>query len=101
VAPPTPLEGIFAAVTRHTLDGANPGGWIPEEKITVHEALRGYTTAAVYAGFADGERGSLVPGKLADIAVMNRDISGIPADEIADVRVTATIAGGDVIFERE
>src|SRR4029077_18323394 len=58
VAPPTPLEGIYAAVTRRTLDGKNPGGWIPEQRITVEEALRAYTRVAAFASFDDGDKGS-------------------------------------------
>ncbi|HEV7587583.1 MAG TPA: amidohydrolase family protein [Longimicrobium sp.] len=65
VAPPTPLEGIYAAVTRRTLDDRHPGGWVPEQKITVEEALRAYTSAAAYAAFQEAEKGTLEPGKLA------------------------------------
>ena len=70
VAPPTPLEGIYAAVTRRTIDGKNPDGWVPQQKITVEEALRAYTIDAAYAGFSETKLGSLEPGKLADIVVL-------------------------------
>ncbi len=101
VAPPTPLEGIYAAVTRRTLDGRNPGGWVPEQKITVEEALRAYTTGSAYAEFAEDRKGSLAPGKLADIVLIDRDLTRIPAETIRDARVMLTVVGGRVVFERD
>ena len=97
VAPPTPLEGIYAAVTRRTLDGRNPGGWIPEQRITVEEALRGYTVDAAYASFEEADKGSLARGKLADFAMIDRDITRIPPEEIAEARVVMCVAGGRVV----
>ncbi|HUQ99811.1 MAG TPA: amidohydrolase, partial [Gemmatimonadaceae bacterium] len=82
VAPATPLEGIYAAVTRRTLDDRNPDGWIPEQKITVEDALRAYTTGGAYASFEDGDKGSLVPGKLADLVVIDRDLTMIAPPSI-------------------
>ena len=67
VAPLDPLLGIYAAVTRRTLDGKNPGGWVPEQKITVEEALRAYTAGDAYGVFAEQKRGKLAPGYLADL----------------------------------
>jgi len=67
VAPPTPLEGIKAAVTRQTLDGAHPGGWVPEERITVEDALRGYTTGSAFAGFQDKDVGTISQHTLPDV----------------------------------
>ena len=99
VAPPTPLEGIYAAVTRRTLDDRNPGGWVPEQKITVEEALRAYTAAGAYASFEEGEKGTLERGKLADFVLLDRDLTRIPPETIRDVRVTLTVVGGDVVFE--
>lgn len=99
VAPPTPLEGIYAAVTRRTLDGKNPDGWIPAQRITVEEALRAYTSEAAYASFEEREKGVLASGKLADVAIIDRDITRIPPEEIADARVTTTIVGGRVVYE--
>ena len=99
VAPPTPLEGIYAAVTRRTLDGANPDGWVPAQKITVEEALRAYTLDAAYAGFQEDKLGSLEPGKLADLVVLDRDLFKIPPDEINQAQVAVTIVGGQVMYE--
>ena len=97
VAPPSPIEGIYAAVTRRTLDGRNPGGWIPAQRISVEEALRAYTRDAAFASFEDQEKGVLARGMLADIAILERDITRIPPEEIADVRVAHTIIGGRLV----
>ena len=100
VAPPTPLEGIYAAVTRRTIDEKQPGGWVPEQKITVEEALRAYTMGAAYAEFADREKGSLERGKLADFVLIDRDLTRIPPEAIRDARVMMTVVGGHVVFDR-
>jgi predicted amidohydrolase YtcJ/beta-lactamase class A len=96
VAPLSPVLGIYAAVTRETLDGKNPHGWIPEQMITVEEAVRAYTSAAAYAEFAEREKGTLEPGRLADIVVLSDDIFRIAPDEIAKTKVVSTIVGGRV-----
>ena len=101
VAPPTPLEGIYAAVTRRTLDDANPEGWVPGEKITLAEALRAYTIGGAYAAFTEEREGTLEPGKLADVVVVSRDLFAIPPEGIRDARVVATVVGGRVVFDRE
>ncbi len=100
VAPPTPLEGIYAAATRRTLDGKTPNGWIPEQKITVEEALRAYTTGSAYAGFQDAAVGALKPGMLADFVMLDRDITRIAPAAIRNVRVMLTAVGGRVAYER-
>ncbi len=100
VAPPTPLEGIYAALTRRTLDGKHPGGWVPEQKISLEQALRGYTAAGAFAGFEEDTRGTLTPGKLADFVVIDRDLFAIPAEQIREARVDLTVVGGRVVFER-
>jgi predicted amidohydrolase YtcJ len=99
VAPPTPLLGIYAAVTRRTLDGKNPDGWIPEQKISVEDALKAYTINGAYASFDDSIKGSIERGKLADIVIIDRDLTRIPPEQIADAKVTATIVGGRVVYE--
>ena len=100
VAPPTPLEGLYAAVTRRTLDGATPGGWVPEQKITLDEALTAYTRGSARAGFAENELGTLEPGRLADLTVIDRNLFEIAPEEIREASVLATIVGGRVVFER-
>lgn len=101
VAPPTPLEGIYAAVTRRTLDGKNPDGWVPEQKITVEEALRAYTIDAAYASFDEKIKGSLEPGKLADLVIINQDITQIQPVEIWNTKVMMTIIDGEILFQRK
>ena len=98
VAPPVPLEGIQAAVTRQTLDGAYPGGWVPAEKITVQEALVAYTINAAYASFDENCKGTLAPGKLADFIILDRDIFAVPAETIKDTKVVRTVVGGKTIY---
>ncbi|MFA5817530.1 MAG: amidohydrolase, partial [Bacteroidales bacterium] len=101
VAPPVPLEGIQAAVTRQTLDGANPGGWVPAEEITLQEALIAYTINGAYASFDEHRKGTLEPGKLADFIILDRDIFSIPPETIRDARVMMTVVGGKVVYNSE
>ena len=101
VAPPTPLEGIYAAVTRRTLDDKNPGGWVPEQKIGVEDALRAYTVGGAYASFEENDKGSLATGKLADVVVLDRDLLRIRPETIRETRVIYTIVGGRVVYERD
>jgi predicted amidohydrolase YtcJ len=101
VAPATPLEGIYAAVTRRTLDGANPNGWYPEQKISVEDALRAYTSGAAYASFDEHDKGTLERGKLADFVMIDRDITRIAPEEIARARVMMTVVGGRIVQSRE
>jgi len=100
VAPMDPVLGIYAAVTRRTLDEKNPDGWVPDQKIPLEEALRGFTINAAYAEFAEADKGSIAPGKLADFVVLDRDLFRIKAEEIRDARVIRTIVGGEVVFKR-
>ena len=100
VAPPTPLEGVYAAVTRRTLDDRNPNGWVPEQKITVEQALRAYTVGAAYASFDEAVKGTLAAGKLADFVLLDRNILEIPPEEIRNAHVVATFVGGRKVYER-
>jgi hypothetical protein len=100
VAPLDPILGIAAAVTRRTIDGRNPNGWVPEQKITVEEALRAYTTSNAWAMFAENEVGRIAPGMLADIVVLSQDLFTIPPVQIENTRVDITIFDGRVLYER-
>jgi predicted amidohydrolase YtcJ len=98
VAPMVPLMGIYAAATRQTLDDRHPGGWVPEQKITVAEAIRAYTMGAAYASFEEGSKGSIEPGKLADLAVISEDILSIDPTAIAKTRVVLTVMHGRIVY---
>nr|MDP2577939.1 amidohydrolase family protein [Candidatus Palauibacterales bacterium] len=96
--PAKPLLGIYAAVTRQTLDGEPPGGWFPDERISVEDAIYAYTMGNAYAAGEEDEKGSISVGKLADFTVVDRDLFAIQPSEIKDVRVVATIVGGRVVY---
>jgi predicted amidohydrolase YtcJ len=98
VAPIAPLEGIYAAVTRRTLDDHNPGGWIPEQKITVEEALQAYTITAAFASFEEDRKGSLKAGKLADFVILDRNILTIDPVAIPRVHILKTVVGGKEVY---
>lgn len=99
VAPPTPLEGIYAAVTRRTLDDANPDGWVPAQKIGVEDALRSYTVEGAYASFDEDRKGMLRPGMLADMVLIDRDLTAIEPETIRDARILLTVVGGRVVYD--
>ena len=101
VAPMEPLMGIYAAVTRRTLDGKNPAGWIPEQKITVAEAVRAFTWGPAFASFEEHIKGTIEPGKLADLAVLSEDIFAIPPERIEKVTVDMTVFDGKVVYRRD
>lgn len=101
VAPLSPLTGIYAATTRRTIDGKNPAGWVPSEKVTVEQAVKAYT---VNAAFAEGEekiKGSLEPGKLADLVVLSDDIFHIDPAAIESTKVDLTIVNGAIVYNRK
>ncbi len=99
VAPPIPLEGIYAAVTRRTLDDQNPDGWVPEQKITVEQALTAYTINAAYASFEEKIKGSLEPGKLADFVIIDQDLTKISPEKIREAKILQTFVGGKAVFQ--
>jgi predicted amidohydrolase YtcJ len=101
VAPLDPVLGIYAAATRRTLDGKNPSGWVPEQKIAVEEAVRAYTVGSAYAEFAEGVKGTITPGKLADLVILSQDIFQIDPAEIEKVKVWMTVMDGRVVFEKQ
>jgi predicted amidohydrolase YtcJ len=99
VAPATPLEGIYAAVTRRTLDGKHPDGWVPAQKISVGEALRAYTSDAAYAAFQEKSLGTLEPGKLADLVIIDRDITKAKPEDLNKAHIKLTMVAGTVIYQ--
>ncbi|MDW8308341.1 MAG: amidohydrolase family protein, partial [Verrucomicrobiales bacterium] len=99
VAPLNPMEGLKAAVTRQTLDGKHPDGWVPEEKITLEEAIRAYTVGSAYAEFQEHLKGTLTPGKLADLVLLDRDIFRINPTELDRVKVWLTVVDGNIVWE--
>ena len=101
VAPLDPMQTIYAAVTRATLDGKTPGGWVPEQKITVREAVEAYTLGSAYAEFQEKDKGSITPGKLADLLILSDDIFSIDPRAIRDVKVTSTLVGGRVVWQAD
>lgn len=100
VAPLNPVAGIYAAVTRRTLDGKNPDGWLPEQKISVEDAIKCYTINSAYAAFEENIKGSIEPGKLADFVVLAEDLLTINPADIINVKVDRTIFDGQVIYQR-
>ncbi len=99
VAPLSPLDGVYAAVTRRTTDGANPEGWQPQEKISVEEALTAYTATNAYAVFEENRAGTLEPGKRADFVVLSHDPRAVDPVAIREIDVRKTVIGGESVFE--
>lgn len=100
VAPIDPLTGIYAAVTRRTLDGRYPDGWIPEQKISLENAIRAYTLNAAFTEFTEHLKGSLEEGKLADVVILNRNLFEIPREDILDTKVIMTILDGKIVYKK-
>ena len=94
-----PLLTVYAAVTRRTIDGKNPNGWVPEQKISVEETVRAYTVGSAYAEFQENVKGSISVGKLADLVLLSRDIFTIDPNEIENVKVVLTMVDGRVVYE--
>ena len=99
VASINPLEGIYSAVTRRTNDDRNPNGWIPEQKITIDEAVRAFTWGSAYAEFQEDEKGTLEVGKLADFVIISDDIFTIDPVTIRNAKVLLTVVDGEVAYE--
>jgi predicted amidohydrolase YtcJ len=99
VAPLDPLLGIKAAVRRQTLDGKHPNGWLPEQKITLEEAVRAFTFGSAYAEFAEPVKGTLTPGKLADLVLLDRDLHQTDPAAIDQARVVLTVMDGKVVYD--
>ena len=101
VAPLNPMLTLYAATTRATLDGKNPAGWFPEQKLTIKEAIEAYTMGSTYAEFQENEKGSITPGKLADMVLLSDDVLTIDPVRIRDVKVLKTWVGGKLTFDAE
>lgn len=99
VAPLNPMLSLYAAVTRATLDGKNPNGWFPEQKLTVKEAIEGYTMGSAYTEFQEKDKGSITRGKLADMVLLSEDVLSIEPVKIRDVKVIKTWVGGKLIYD--
>ena len=99
VAPLNPILGIYAAATRRTLDGKNSKGWVPEQKISVEEAVRAYTVGSAFAEYQETVKGSITPGKLADVVILSGNIFKIDPKEIENVKVVLTLVDGRVVYE--
>lgn len=96
-----PMLGIYAAVTRKTLSGQPEGGWFPQEKLTVEEAIRAYTLNTAYAAYEEDLKGTISVGKLADYVVLSDNLVTMDPDGIKDVTVDKTIVGGDIVYEAD
>ncbi|HET9332921.1 MAG TPA: amidohydrolase [Gemmatimonadota bacterium] len=101
VAPLEPMRSIYAAVTRRTLDGAHPEGWVPEEKITLDEAFAAYTSGSSFADGTETWKGRLAPGYAADLVALSADPWSIRPEELADVEAVLTMVGGKIIYRAE
>jgi predicted amidohydrolase YtcJ len=99
VAPLNPMLTLYAAVTRATLDGKNPNGWFPDQKLTLNEAIEAYTMGSAYAELQESEKGSITAGKLADMVLVSDDLFKIDPAKIRDARVVTTIVGGRVVYD--
>ena len=99
VESPNPLWGIYAAVTRQDYEGWPEGGWYPEQRLTIYEAVKGFTLDAAFGAFEENIKGSLEAGKLADLVVLSKDVFEIPPKEILNTEVLMTIIGGEVVYE--
>jgi predicted amidohydrolase YtcJ len=101
VEPLDPLSGLHAAVTRQRPDGSPRGGWTPEQRITLTEALLAYTYGSAFAAGQESDLGTLAPGKLADLVVLSHDIFAIPPEEILHTEVVMTMVGGRIVHQKE
>ena len=97
---PNPFENIYCAVTRCDLDGKPEGGWRPEEKLTVDEAVEAITVTAAYSAYQEKEKGTLEAGKLADMVVLSDDIFSIPEEKIKDLSAELTVRGGEIVYSK-
>ena len=100
VASLNPMMGVYAAVTRRTLDDKNPGGWVPEQKISVGEALRAYTYGNAWATFNEQKWGTLAQGRFADVVVLDHDPFAVAPESLGTIKPRYTIVGGKVVYNK-
>jgi predicted amidohydrolase YtcJ len=93
-----PFFGIYAAVTRQDQEGKPPGGWYPDQRLTLAEAIRGFTLDAAYAAFEEKSRGTIEVGKLADFTILASNLYEMPATELYKAQVRYTVVGGEVVY---
>jgi len=102
VEPLDPMRGLYSAVTRKNIEGDFPeGGWFPEQRLSMEEAIKLFTSGSSYASFEENIKGTLEPGKLADMVVLTKDLFTIPPREILTTEVAYTILGGRIVFEKK
>jgi len=102
VEPLDPMRGLYSAVTRKNIEGDFPeGGWFPEQRLTMEEAVKLFTSGSSYASFEEDIKGTLEPGKLADMVVLTKDLFTIPPREILTTEAAYTILGGRIVFEKK
>lgn len=99
VSPLNPMIGLYAAVTRRDTTGYPPGGWFPQQRLTIEEAIEAYTRGSAYAEFKEDQKGMLESGLLADIVVLDRNLVKVPPREILDTKVVYTILGGKIVYQ--
>ncbi len=95
-----PIYGIQAAVTRQTVEGEPPGGWYPEQKLSLEDSITGFTAVAAWCARREDSLGSIAPGKWADLSVYSRDLFSLPPDQWLDVETEMTVVGGEVVYNR-
>jgi len=100
VEPIDPRRGLYACLTRASLDGAPPGGWIPAEKLPLADCIRAYTSGSAYAEFMDGKKGELKVGEFADFIVLSHDITKVSPAEILKTEVLRTVVGGKTVYQK-
>jgi predicted amidohydrolase YtcJ len=98
--PINPMLGLYAAVTRKSVTGHPEGGWFPEERVSLEDALRAYTLGSAYASFEDDLKGSIEPGKLADLAVLSKNLFAVAPEELLTTEVVCTIVGGKIVYRK-
>jgi predicted amidohydrolase YtcJ len=101
VAPLDPLRGIFVAVNRTDVEGEPEGGWLPEERLPLADAIRAFTSGASWASFDEQRKGSLERDMLADIVILSEDVFALPPERLLQAEVVMTIVDGKIVYRRD